>query len=365
MRIVSPLLNRVVFPTLSKSGVLRLTAGKGIAVLTYHGVLPPGYKSLDSGLDGNLVTVENFRRQIRFLKTKYNVITPEEFLAWCEKKIELPLRAVLLTCDDGLLNHVTEMLPVLQEEGLRCLFFVTGLSAGNDQAMLWYEELLLTLIEAAPGPVDARGPGIEIGGNLGTRQERGAIWWDAVKQLSRLDWEARSAFVHQLRVDLDLEDSAKAMSRGGDGRRQRFLLMTRADLQTLRSSGMTIGAHTVTHPRLSCSTSTGAQFEIRECKRLLETAIGDSVWALAYPFGDPESVSAEVLSMAERAGYKLAFLNYGGGLNARLPHFAMPRIHVTSTMNLGELEAHVAGFYTRLKRAGKPETPVVIPAAND
>jgi peptidoglycan/xylan/chitin deacetylase (PgdA/CDA1 family) len=128
---------------------------------------------------------------------------------------------------------------------------------------------------------------------------------------------------------------------------------------------MTIGAHTVSHPRLSCSTSTVAQFEIRECKRLLETAIGDSVWALAYPFGDPESVSAEVLSMAERAGYKLAFLNYGGGLSARLPHFAIPRIHVTSEMNLGELEAHVTGFYTRLKRAGKPETPVVIPATND
>jgi len=230
---------------------------------------------------------------------------------------------------------------------------------------LWYEELLLMLIEAAPGPLEARGPGIEIRGNLGTRAERGAIWWDAVKQLSRLDWEARSAFVRQLRVDLDLEDSALAMSSGGDAWKQRFLLMTQADLQTLRSSGMTIGAHTITHPRLSCSPSTSAQSEIRECKPLLEAAIGDRVWAFAYPFGDPGSVSPEALGMAERAGYDVACLNFGGGLGAELPRFALPRIHVNSTMSLGELEAHVAGLYTRLQRAGQRETPAAIAAAND
>src|SRR4030081_334434 len=127
MRVVSPLLKRVVYPTLSKSGILRVTAGKGVAVLTYHGVRPSGYESLDAGLDGNLVTAENFRRQLRLLKARYNVIAPEDLLAWCEKKFEFPPRAVLLTCDDGLVNQVTGMLPVLQEEGLRCLFFVTAL----------------------------------------------------------------------------------------------------------------------------------------------------------------------------------------------------------------------------------------------
>ena len=35
---------------------------------------------------------------------------------------------MLLTCDDGLQNTLTDMLPVLQELGLSCLFFVTGAS---------------------------------------------------------------------------------------------------------------------------------------------------------------------------------------------------------------------------------------------
>jgi peptidoglycan/xylan/chitin deacetylase (PgdA/CDA1 family) len=254
------------------------------------------------------------------------------------------------------MNHVTDMLPVLQEEGLRCLFFVTGLSADDDAAMLWYEELLLILIDAAAGPLEVGGHDIEIRGNLGTREERRTIWWNAVKQLSSLNWETRSAFIHQLRLDLGVEGSGKAILARGEAWRRRFQLMARTELRTLRACGMTIGAHTVTHPRLSCSTSALAASEIHECKGLLEAAIGDSVWAFAYPFGDPESVSAGVLGMAEDAGYEAAFLNFGGGLGAALPRFAMPRIHVTSTMSLGELEAHVAGFYTTLQRVANRET---------
>jgi peptidoglycan/xylan/chitin deacetylase (PgdA/CDA1 family) len=364
MRIVSPLLKRVVYPTLSKSGILRLAAGKGVAVVTYHGVLPSGYTPIDAALDGNLVTAENFRRQLLLLKAKYHTILPEDLLAWSEKKTDLPPRAILLTCDDGLLNHVTEMLPMLREEGLHCLFFVTGLSAGEETAMLWYEELLLILIDAAAGPIEARGPDIEIRGNLGTRAERRAIWWKAVKQLSRVNWETRKAFIQKLRVELGLGESGKLVLTGHDAWRRRFHLMTRADLQSLHAGGMTIGAHTVTHPRLSCSTSTLAESEIHECKGLLEAAIDDRVWAFAYPFGDPESVSAEVLGMAERAGYEMAFVNFGGGLGTPLPRFAMPRIHVTSTMSLGELEAHVAGFYTTLQRVANRETPSATAAVN-
>ena len=48
--------------------------------------------------------------------------------------------------------------------------------------------------------------------------------------------------------------------------------------------------------------------------------------------------------MAERAGFSCAFLNGGGGLGAPMPRFALPRVHVTGAMNLGEFEAHVSGF---------------------
>jgi len=138
----------------------------GYAVVNYHGVVPSdhvpsdhsssdrassNHSGAESFLDGNLVRPEVLRKQLQFLKKDFEIIHPEDFRGWVEQDKPLPPRAILLTCDDGLLNTLTDMLPVLQSEGVFCLFFVTGASSGNDPGkldprtlwprMLWYEEL--------------------------------------------------------------------------------------------------------------------------------------------------------------------------------------------------------------------------------
>ena len=68
--------------------------------------------------------------------------------------------------------------------------------------------------------------------------------------------------------------------------------------------------------------------------------------------------------MAERAGYKAAFLSFGGGFGARLPRYSLPRIHVAGDMNLPEFEAHVSGFYRDLRQKfGREEKCPAMPAA--
>src|ERR1022692_3941043 len=102
MKLVSPLLKHLVYPGLSRVGYLRRAAGAGPAVLTYHGVLPPGYKILDSSLDGSLVSADAFRRQLRFVKDKYNSTPQRKSFLWCEGGHNLPPLSVLLTCDNAL-----------------------------------------------------------------------------------------------------------------------------------------------------------------------------------------------------------------------------------------------------------------------
>lgn len=78
MMLISPLLKHVVYPALAHTGYLRHRAAHGtLAIVTYHGVIPPAYRSLDAHLDGSLVTAELLRRQLRLLKSQYNVISPE------------------------------------------------------------------------------------------------------------------------------------------------------------------------------------------------------------------------------------------------------------------------------------------------
>jgi len=347
MRFVSPFLKRVVYPSLAGAGVFRRSGAHGLAVITYHGVFPLGYEPVDPALDGNLVTVDTLRRQLRLLRSKYNLISPEDLLGWREGTRELPARAVLVTCDDGLVNHATDMLPVLQQENVRCLFFVTGVSSGEERAILWYEELFLLFLRAPGGRFEVSYEGIVIAGQLREREQRRTLWWDSVKRLSQLKAEARTRFLCAIRAAFGLE-SWKVFDESNSAYR-RFALLNDTELRHLASAGMTIGAHTLSHPVLSQSPTDLARAEIVESRERLESALQKRVWALAYPFGDEQSVTPEVLAMPQMAGYAAAFLNFGGGLGVELPPYALPRIHVTADMGLAEFEAHVSGFYSWLQ----------------
>ena len=114
MRVVSPLMKHAVFPGLAKLGYLRRCNGAGPAIVTYQGIFPKGYKMIDPDLDGSLVSADSFRRQLRLLTDHSNVISPQQFLDWCEAKQDLPPRSVLPTCDDDLRNTLIEMVPILR-----------------------------------------------------------------------------------------------------------------------------------------------------------------------------------------------------------------------------------------------------------
>jgi len=352
MKLVSPLLKHLIYPGLSKAGYLRRAAGTAPAVLTYHGVLPTGYQIVDPTLDGSLVSAHAFRRQLRFVKDQYNAISPHEFLLWCEARNELPPRSVLLTCDDGMRNTLTDMLPILQEFELQCLFFVTGASLSPTPTMLWYEELYLMFM-AAPESFTLQL--LEIGLQAdSSKQEKRSLWWDLVKKLSRYDLKRRRTVLGRIRMQLGLSEGWDAEYRDDRVLSRRFSVLNRAELHQVAAAGMCIGAHTLSHPMLSQSAPDVAWKEISDSKHNLEQALGQEIWALAYPFGDSSSVTSRELQMAERAGFKGAFLNVGGGFGSKTPKFALPRVHITAEMSLAEFEAHISGFHRSLHDLFKP-----------
>jgi peptidoglycan/xylan/chitin deacetylase (PgdA/CDA1 family) len=351
MRLVSPLLKHVVYPGLSKAGYLRRAAGAGPMVLTYHGILPAGYRTVDPGLDGNLLSADSFRQQLRLVKDQYNVISPEEFLLWCEAGHELPPRSVLLTCDDGLRNCL-DMVPILQEMSLPCLFFVTGLF--ETPAMLWHEKLYLMFLAAADTfTVQVLGEDSSVRG----RQQKRWLWWNLVLKLSRFGMSERKTVIEEIRRQLHLSEGWQSKFLEESGSR-RFLLLNGAEVRHLAASGMCIGAHTMSHPWLpQCSMELAWQ-EISTCKKAIEHELRQEVWAMAYPFGSAGSVTSREIMLVKQAGFRCAFLNVEGTAAADA-EFALPRVHVTRDMSLGELEAHISGFHCALKEALTGVTAVI------
>jgi peptidoglycan/xylan/chitin deacetylase (PgdA/CDA1 family) len=359
LRFVTPALRHIVFPVLSRSGYLRRTAGAGPAVVTYHGVFPPGYQVQNPSLDGNLVTAESLRQQLQLLKSRYRVISPEDFRRWLDSEASLPPRSVLLTCDDALRNTLTGMVPILRELGLSCLFFATGASVEPSPSMLWYEELYLMLLDAAP-PFTLSLPEVDMRITIADKSERHSSWWKLVESLSTLDRQLRQAVLGEIRSQLRLSETWSARFIADPALASRFMTLDLAGLRQLAAAGMTVGAHSLSHPILAKASPDFAWQEIVESRTALEDALRQTVWAFGYPFGNAATVTQREILMAEQAGFRCAFMNDGGGFGAKMNHFAVPRVHVTAEMNLSEFEAHVSGFYRSLRGRilGSPETAI-------
>src|SRR5262249_28816756 len=221
-------------------------------------------------LHDHLVTADVFISQMRLLKSGYNVISPAEFRRWLRGQCKLPPRSVLLTCDDGLLNASKIMLPILQGFGYSCLFFVTGASTGESPSMLWFEQLYIWML-LAEGNMCIQLPSslpVQVG-----REPRKihSAWVELTKQISGFDASTRRRVLDDVRTQIGISPDWQSEYSQNEALRNRFFMLNVHELRDLERSGMTIGAHTMSHPMLSHACEELVRQEIAESKTSLES----------------------------------------------------------------------------------------------
>lgn len=69
---------------------------------------------------------QSFKEQIEFFKKNFNFITMEEVIAAYTQSYSLPENALLLTFDDGYIDHYISVFPILKEHNIQGSFFVSG-----------------------------------------------------------------------------------------------------------------------------------------------------------------------------------------------------------------------------------------------
>lgn len=94
-----------------------------VTIIMYHYVRNlkksryPEIKGLDLAL---------FQEQLDFLEKQFHFITTEELLAAAKGTQTLPGNSLLLTFDDGYLDHYTNVFPILKERGIHGFFSMPG-----------------------------------------------------------------------------------------------------------------------------------------------------------------------------------------------------------------------------------------------
>lgn len=102
--------------------------------------------------------------------------------------------------------------------------------------------------------------------------------------------------------------------------------VTWGQLAEMRSAGMDIQAHSMTHPHLPALGAGAAREEIERCRAVMGERLGESPTVFAYPFGE---YSAEVIAAVRRAGYLGAFSTDMGVEHGQNEAFRLKRVMVT------------------------------------
>lgn len=126
-------------------------------------------------------------------------------------------------------------------------------------------------------------------------------------------------------------------------------MMDEMQVRELAARGHDIGAHTVSHPRLTQVTPDLAREEIRRSKEELEGLLEHDIVSFAYPKGAYDRV---VRQMVEESGIRVAVTIRQGLLTGSFNWLELPRVWVNSRVDLRGFVARVSPaveWYRRLR----------------
>jgi hypothetical protein len=114
------------------------------------------------------------------------------------------------------------------------------------------------------------------------------------------------------------------------------IMMCPDHLVAMQRAGMTIGAHSVTHPILAGLSPREALAELLEAKTLLEGVLQTEIRHIAYPNGPGirENVTPEVMRIAREVGYASGATSIRGVVGAGSEQMALKRQGINQRLDL-------------------------------
>jgi peptidoglycan/xylan/chitin deacetylase (PgdA/CDA1 family) len=308
---------RASYVRLRRHALYRRTAGPDarLIILRYHAV---GDSSAVGRYvhPGLAVPATRFREHVRFLARRFRIVAPDEIRDLIASPRDSHRPAVLITFDDGYIDNYEVATPILHDEGARGTFYIATqpLSAGF---WLWTSELWRLVPRLPAGdlvlPPDRRItiPPDDAGRRTAGRQL--TVW------LSAMAAETRDGVLVDLWRKADLPR--------GDGLDGTFV--SPAQLRAMRAAGMTIGAHTRSHPQLDLLAPALREPELSGARHDLEQILGEPVLHLAYPNpGGNGTIQPPVRDAAAACGFETAVTSVTGALGPETDLLRLPRLGI-------------------------------------
>jgi peptidoglycan/xylan/chitin deacetylase (PgdA/CDA1 family) len=282
-----------------------------LRVLTYHRIDEPDARpDLDPALIS--ATPESFDEQMEFVASRYHVVSMSELLEARRSRTALPPRSVLVTVDDAYCDFELNAWPILKKYEVPVTLFVpTGYPDRPDRS----------------------------------------FWWDRLHRATRGDGPRETRRLKQWIKSLPHDRAMACIDRicesNGNGRADNQVLGWAA-LRRLAGDGVTIAAHSRTHPLMNRITPDEARREAAESLRDIEREIGSALPVFAYPAG---GVDESVVRALRSENFALAFTTARGVNDLRIADLLqLRRINVGARTSRPVFGAQLLPWLVHLNR---------------
>jgi len=286
----------------------------------------------------------NLRQQLRYLRRHYRILHLEEALEGfyapsTRKKQKRGRTPLVLTFDDGYQDNYTYAFALARE--LRVpftIFLVPGyIESGHcfwwqeDKRLLSYAQVDEVTVEGHTYCLDKVDESKALAQVIDTRVRYATSVVEREKFLAGM----RKVLIETAPVFAEEKTT---------------LPLTWAQVQTMKESGwVSFGAHTMHHPILACLTAaTEVQYEVSQCRTVLERHLNYPVRTFAYPIGQLEDIGDHGLHAVQKANYSWALTTIGGFNTLQTNPYLLRRIVVDVDQHWLQVAAKASGIWGAL-----------------
>lgn len=274
-----------------------------------------------------------FRHQVDSLRTTYEMATLESALAFWRGDYVPTRDLCLLTFDDGLQDHYTDVLPILAERSVQGLFFLITASCEERRVVSAHKNHFLT---AALGLETYRAAflrrlrevsaGVDVSVDLA--QVRRTYRWDS---------EEAGAFKYLLNFRLSAAMRDQVLDRlfhdhlGDETQFAQQLYVSWEQARQMQRSGMLMGGHSHNHMALATLSPEAQRKDLETCATLLRRQLdGQTVWPFSYPYGKAETFNGGTVQALRDNGFVCAFGTVPGATQPGDDVYALRRVDTKS-----------------------------------
>ena len=298
-----------------------------VAIIVYHRVAD----LMEAPFSLRPVETQQFEKQIRYLCKSFEILSLKELITLVLNRRSLPTKGVIITFDDGYRDNYLHAYPILKKYHVPATIFLTTGHIGTTEPF-WWDRIGYAIFKTGLRELEVNSSKRFSLSSASERRQAINIICEEAKRLEEKEKERFiSKFVQTCGVDIPTDLGDK-------------LILGWDEVMEMKENGVSFGAHGVTHASLTKVSPERALYEIIESKKVIESKLGQPVFAFCYPYGH---FNASTIQLVKESGFLCGVTTLNKMVDTHEDLYTLGR--VISGKNSDTLKVYISRFYAEYR----------------